>query len=127
MDRILQGTASTISVIVDQDGVPTNPSPDSALVTITRANGTVLVANAGTSDTGTGSFAYTLNPTQTATLDRLTAVWSVTVGGVAQTLTTRVEVVGGFVFSLADFKARPDVASGTYTTQQLANARTLAE
>lgn len=100
MDRIQQGIASTITVTLYRDGTAENPSPDSATVRIARADGTELVAETAAIDDGTGVFAYTLSPTQTATLDTLTAAWTVEFDGVAQTVSTTVEIVGGFLVSL---------------------------
>jgi hypothetical protein len=100
VDRIQQGLASTIQVELYRAGALENPSPDSATVTITASDGTVLVSSATADDEGTGVFAYTLSPAQTATLDTLTAAWTVEFDGVAQTVQTTVEIVGGFIVSL---------------------------
>jgi hypothetical protein len=86
VDRIQQNIASTITVTLYRDGTAENPSPDSATVRIVRADGTELVAETAAIDDGTGVFAYTLSPTQTATLDTLTAAWTVEFDGVAQTV-----------------------------------------
>ncbi len=131
MDRFLQGTPATITATIAVGGTSTDPSPDTATVTVTRDDGTVLVATAGATNTGTGTFSYTLTPAQTALLDRLTAAWTVTLGGQSTTFTTRHEIVGGFLFSLADLKA---VSMGGATTigakfsnDQLLEIRTTVE
>jgi hypothetical protein len=128
MDRYLQSTAATLSVTFSVDGTGTNPSPDSATVTVTRADGTAVVTNAAATDAGTGVFTYTLTPAQTAQLDQLTVAWTATLNGVAQTLTTRAEIVGGFLFSIADARAvKPLENTTTFTTAKIVAARTLAE
>jgi hypothetical protein len=45
MDRILQGTPAPISVTFASAGTPVDPTPASVSVTITRADGTVLVGH----------------------------------------------------------------------------------
>jgi hypothetical protein len=105
MDRILKGTGATIEVALTVDGTASNPTPDSATVTVTNAAGTVLVADAAATDTGTGEFSYNLTPTETVDLDLLTAVWTYERDGNVETATTRHEIVGGFLFSEAEFRA----------------------
>lgn len=127
MDRYLVNTSATLTATFYTGRTATDPSPDTATVTITRGDGTALVTNASANNADTGVFSYTISASLNTQLDSLTAVWSATIGGQAQTIKTKAEIVGGFVFGLAQFAARPDVASGTYTDQQLADARTLAE
>lgn len=88
-------------------------------VTITRANGTVFATSAATSNSGTGRYVYTMVPQ--SDLELFTLVWSGTFGGVAQSITTQVEIVGGYIISLADLKAESGLS--TRTDAQLAEAR----
>lgn len=128
MDRILQGTQASIGVQFAVDGTNTDPSPDTATVTITRADGTALLTAQDATQTGVGSFGYTLTPTDTALLDTLTAAWTATINGAAQTVRTQVEIVGGFLCSLADLRALDPLQNTTeYTTARLLRARTQAE
>jgi hypothetical protein len=62
VDSVEQNTTPTVSFTYAQDGVAVNPSPDSATVTVTRADGTALHTNAATTDGGTGIFRYTSRP-----------------------------------------------------------------
>jgi hypothetical protein len=95
--------------------------PGAVTVGITRADGTTLVA-AGTATSGSGTAPRTFNLTTTHTtlLDRLMAPWTSTTKG---TQVSYVEVVGGFLCSLADLK--PLFPSAT--AAELADIRTDAE
>lgn len=125
MDRILQSTASTIQVTFNVDGVPTT-SATAVTVTITRDDGTAMVTNAATTaGAGTGVYQYTLTAAQTAQLDVLTAAWSGTITGNAQTLKTTVEIVGGFMFTID--QARTAMGDATLSAAKIAEARTYAE
>lgn len=124
MQRILKDTQATLSVTFSVDGTATNPAPDSATVTITRADGTVLVSSQAATDTGVGSFAYTLSAGQNNLLDVLTARWTSNLG----TITTIAEVVGGFLFSISEARAvKPLNDTAKYSTQQIIDTRTLVE
>lgn len=127
MDRALQGAPYTSRITFYTGSTGTDPSPDSAKIEVIRADGTVLVAaNTSTvNDTasGAGVFAYTFTPTQLVNLDILELRWTATVSGQVTTLKTFVEVVGGFLCSLADLK----VVFPTKTDAELASVRTATE
>jgi hypothetical protein len=67
-------------------------------VTVTRADGTVLVASTGATGAGTGIYTLALTKAQTEDLDLLTATWSA--AGVVLA-TTHHEIVGGVYFTVA--------------------------
>lgn len=100
--RVLVGTGSNLEVEVYADGVLTD-STSTVTVTITRADGTILASGAATTHPSTGIYRYVLLP-QTE-LDQLTLVWAVTIGGIAQTLTTYAEIVGDELFTIAQARA----------------------
>jgi hypothetical protein len=129
MERILRGTAATISVTFYLDGTATDPSPDSATVEVLRSDGTQLVAATSATNAGVGKFTFQLTPTHSALLDVLTARWTATIGGQAQTLETEVEIAGGFYFSIAELRAKyPDVADPTeFPAAAIAEERATAE
>ena len=106
-ELILKNTSSTLEITFsagDASGAVT--------VTITRADGTALVTGAATTnETEPGRYTYLMAP-QTE-LDSLTAVWTGTWGGVAQSVATYAEVVGGHIFTLADLRAFGDQAITT--------------
>jgi hypothetical protein len=107
VDSVEQNTTPTVSFTYAQDGVAVNPSPDSATVTVTRADGTALHTNAATTDGGTGIFRYDLSASDTSLLDTLTLEWHIG----TQTFTTTVQVQGGFYFTIAEAKALTELAS----------------
>jgi hypothetical protein len=126
VDRVLKSSSPTISAtFADLSEQPVDPSPATATVTITRADGSAVVTGAPTTRTGTGVFTYTLSPSQTAQLDNLTASWTSALG----TITTAVEVVGGHACSLAEIRARSQALTNTtnYPDSKLIAARNLAE
>jgi hypothetical protein len=123
IDRILQGSNPTIKVTVTAGTTPVDPSPDTAVVQLTRADGTILLPDTAATEAGTGVFTYQLNGTQTALLDTLVARWKFTYGGLVQALYTYHEIVGGFLCPLS-------VLASLYpddTDEQLADKRTQIE
>jgi hypothetical protein len=130
MDRVLRGSAATIKFTFQVDGTATDPSPDTAKIGIVRDDGTEVVAP-GTSvvNDGTGVFSYTLDPGDTSQLDILKASWTLTYAGVQQTFDTYVEVVGGYLFSIADARKIQPFKSDTtnYTAADISAIRTMAE
>jgi hypothetical protein len=128
VDRYQRGVSATLTLAVQVNEVGTDPSPDQATVTITRADGTALVTDSLTVNGDSGGFQYVLTPAQTALLDLLTIDWTFTLGDQAQTLTTYAEIVGGFHFNLAEIRQSDPIDSQLqYSTDRLRRARTLAE
>jgi hypothetical protein len=128
LERILRGIETTVYATFGTDGTPTNPSPDSATVTITRDDGTVLVTDDPTADAGTGVFSYTFTTAQAASLDLFDVAWTATFNGSPQTIHTYVEVVGGFLFTEAEARAvKPLDDTNKYTDAEIIAGRTLAE
>lgn len=123
MDRVLQGTPATASVSWYSND--TMVDPGTVTVTITREDGTALVTGGSATGTGASLRLFSLNTTQTAALDLLRLDWtSATLG----TLTTYIEVVGGYLFTLADARAlRPLDNTTNYPAANVIAARTLAE
>jgi hypothetical protein len=107
--QILRGTGATISVTVTDSDVTLFGS---ATLVVTAYDGTVVVPSTAATGTG-GSYTYRLPATATANLDILTAAWTVIADGVAETVTTTVEVVGGYLFSIAEARV--------FDQKQLAN------
>lgn len=128
MQRIARGHSATLTHTFYVDGVATDPAPDSATVTITADDGTVLVAAQVATNTGTGTVSYTLTPTHTALLDVLTVQWTATFGTQSQVFTDYVEIVGGFLFSIAEARALAPLNSTTsYPVARIIDVRTVAE
>jgi hypothetical protein len=127
VERVLQGTPTTLQQQWYEDGSVTDPGV--VTIGITASDGTVMVAaGSATGGTGTNPRTFNITTTHTALLNRLTVRWTSSTKG---TLIGYVEVVGGFLFSLADFKALRTGGNTTlgsqYTTAQLLAARTYAE
>lgn len=92
-------------------------------VTITKADGTALTSGSAVHGTG-GVYTFDLAPQ--GELDIFTAVWSGVWGGVAESITTQVEIVGGVLFALADLRAFGDQALADtvkYPDENLRSAR----
>lgn len=127
MDRILINTSALLAVQFYVDETATDPSPDSATVTIVSADGTAIATDAVATNAGVGKFTYVL-PAQ-SDVHQLTATWTATFGGVPITVTTTAEIVGGYYCSLAEIRAAdPSLAStSTYPWDALDAARAEAE
>jgi hypothetical protein len=121
--RILVGTPATLTATF-YDGGETAVDPGTVTVTVTRADGTVVVTDAATTGSGAAARSYTL-PAQTR-LDHLTATWE---GGLAgRVVTTHHDVVGGFYAELAEIRVLDALSNTTrYPTEKLAAARVQAE
>lgn len=107
---------------IDAAGVPT--------VTLTRPDGTAGPASGAVTRVSLGTYTFTLAAASTAQVTIYTVTWSGNIGGQPQTITTQVEVVGEFLFTLAALRATK-VASGlpfadttTYPNQLLLDTRT---
>ena len=111
--RHVQGRSATLRKTLYVGSTATNPTPDSATVTITRADGTVVISDQAAADEGTGVFSVTLTPAQTALLDRLTVVWTATFAGFAQTFKDTVEIVGDTFFTIAEARQVPPLNNAT--------------
>jgi hypothetical protein len=127
--QILQRTGVKATVTFYAGGVATD-SATQVKVDVVRPDGTLLVTQANASDeAGDGVYGYQLAPQADPTMLRLD--WSGTIGGVAMTVSTWVEVLGGHLFGLAELRAFK-VADGTpfsttatplFTDDQLMDAR----
>jgi hypothetical protein len=124
MDRVKRQTAVTISNAWYVGGVIADPG--AVTIGITRDDGTVLVP-AGTATVGAGAAqrTFALTTAHTSVLDLLTATWTTSLLGVD---TSMVEIVGDFLFSIAQARALDPLGdTARYTTQMITDARTLAE
>lgn len=103
--RILRGTGARPRITFYSGGVASDLDSGVPTVTITRPDATTIasgtVSHVGA--VGTGTYEFTLAPLAECTL--LTITWSGPIGGVTESLTTFVEVVGAHLFTLAEAKA----------------------
>lgn len=100
-------------------------------VAVQRADGSEVLpaGSATTTPTGTiGRYERVLTPSQLAEVDVLTATWSVTVDGEAQTRTTTIEVIGSHYFELAELRAMAGLSdTARYPLAKLVEARQKAQ
>src|SRR5438105_2468884 len=110
MDRVARGGTATISASwYDANGALVDPGV--VTIQIDHEDGTNLVAaGATTSGTGVAPRTFALTTTHTASLDVLKATWTSPSQG---TQVTYAEVVGGFLFSVADARALKPLQDAT--------------
>jgi len=101
MDRVLRNTAATVSVTfyngstaVDADGVVT--------VVAKKSDGTTLLTTNATNDPALGVYTVVI-PAQ-ANLNIITLTWTGSFSGTSVSITSEVEIVGGFYFSIAELR-----------------------
>jgi hypothetical protein len=98
--QVLKNTGATL-----QETFSAGAADGTVTVTLTHADGTS--AGSGSAIHGTGG-VYTFALAPQAELDLLSVVWSGSWSGVAQSITSQVEIVGGLLFSVADARAFGD-------------------
>ena len=122
--RVLVNTPTTLTVVFEVDGVATDPSPATATVTITRDDGSLLLDEVAATRTAVGTFAISLTAVQNNQLDSLSVAWTSSLG----TLPAIVEIVGGFLFTIAQARALNPLSDVVrYPTQRIVDARTMVE
>jgi hypothetical protein len=82
---------------IDASGVPA--------VTITKPDGTAGPASGSVTRVSIGTYTFTLAATATAELTLYAITWTGNIGTQPQTITTYVEVVGAFLYTLAALRA----------------------
>lgn len=122
--RILRDHGAVLSVTFYDDETAVD-ADGSVSVTITNADGSVLVdAASATKETGsTGVYTYSLNPQ--ADLAHLTLAWTGSFSGSQRTVRTFAEVVGAHLFHLAELRASDSSLSSEtkYPTEELSKVR----
>ena len=102
-EHIVAATAATISFqVVDQHGDAAEPG-GAVTVDVVGSDGTAIATDAATTGTGTDPRQYALTRANTATVDQLTATWSL--GGVVLGETT-IDIIAKPLITKADFIAR---------------------
>lgn len=123
MQRILKNTSATLKRTFTIDGTAT-AADGNVTVTITNAAGTTVVAPTNSTAVGSGVYSYVLAPQSIPA--RLTATWTGSWSGVAQTVTDDVLIVGGHLFTETEARSFHDSAmtsSTTYPDAAIAEAR----
>lgn len=121
MERVIQGRSATLFYTFESNGDPVAPTGTPTFTVVNDAGITLLTGNMA--GAGTGPWTITLSPAETAQLDWLTVTRVATIGGQPQTYTDRVEVAGGFLFSIAEATS---VAPGA-TPNEVTRVRTRVE
>src|SRR4051812_10793606 len=119
-DQVEQFATETLTKTWTDPATGNVVDPGTVTIGITRADGSTVVAP-GTATAGAGAAARTYSLTATTLLDWLNVTWTSTVYGARRP--DRVEVVGGFLFTLAQARAVLPTAS----TAELRDARAYAE
>jgi hypothetical protein len=129
IQRVLQGRPARISAtFTDIYGAAADPAPDSATVTLVRDDGTVIFSDRAAANGAAGEFTTDLTPSDTADLDWLYAQWTAHAAGVDQTITTRVEVGGGVLFTLAEARRDEQLSDeAEFPTDAILRERVAAE
>lgn len=136
--QIVAGVASTLewtyldengeaAVPVDDDG--DGPHSGAVTVGVVRSDGTEVVADGTATSPDTtidGRYTYLLSATLNPSLDVLTVSWAIDGTVVA---TTRVEVIGGFLFTVAEARASYAGLDNTakYPTADIVKYRMITE
>lgn len=128
LDRILISTTTDITVTFYVGGVPTNLDGAVSVNAVNLAGTVVISGGVGIPTGSVGEYRYKLTPSAgTGTLDTLTVVWAGLLNGDPQTVTTRVEIVGGFVFTIAEARAMSGLgAQNNDSSYKISTARLVA-
>lgn len=126
--RVLRSTTATLrATFKDQEGEDAAPS-EPVTVVITDSAGDEVASGTATvtGDDVPGEVTYSLTAAQTAALDLLTAVWTDDDG---VTVTSSVEIVGGFYFTVAEARESDKIlkASEKYTDADIRRVRAEVE
>lgn len=125
MDYILKNTSATLSNTFYVDETPTDATGNVS-VTVYKEDGTELVASTTATHGVTGVYSTILAPQ--ANCDILNLKWTGTFGGAVQTVYTEVEVIGGFIASVAEIRAQDSLSDTTkYPLATIRQARAEAQ
>lgn len=123
--RVLRSAQVILSHTFYVDETPTSAT-GSVTYSIKRLDGTVVASGNASGPAPVGVYAVTVPPQ--ADLDTLTVDWTATIAGSPVTARDFVEVVGGYLFGLAEARAQPPVLSASkYPTAVLAQKRIAVE
>lgn len=108
--RILAGTRGELRLSVSQDGSPVDisDSPAPSVVLTNADTGATITPAADVAEEATGKLVQVLTASETATPQRIKAVWSCSLSeadDVAMTFTTYHEIVGDLLFTIAEARA----------------------
>ncbi|MET8908384.1 hypothetical protein [Micromonospora sp. NPDC004551] len=123
--RVLRASGATLTHTF-RVGETATDATGAVTVAVARLDGTPVQSGAATHPAGqTGVYTFALNPV--AQLDALTVTWSGTIAGAARAEQDLVEVVGGFLFEVADLRTEHQIDPTRYPTAVLEARRVIAE
>ncbi len=127
LQRVARKRSFTLYKTFQSDGVASEPT-GTPTVTITRDDGTSVSTGAVTDEPGVGAWSVTVAASSNPTLDVLAVDWAAVVAGESQEYLDIVEVVGGFLFTIAQARALAPLSDTVkYPTQAIVDARTMVE
>ncbi len=127
LTRVLTTTRTVLtrSYTVDEEPEATVTNPT---VEVRRLDGTLVQAASAPALVSGTVATFTFAPPASASVDMWTINWLGTIGGTAVSIRDYVENVGGFLFGLAEMRAKkPTLSADRYPVQDLAAARLEAE
>ena len=123
--RVLRASGATLTHTF-RVGETATDATGAVAVAVTRLDGTPVQSGTATHPAGqTGRYDFALGPV--GQLDALAVTWSGTVAGAARAEQDLVEVVGGYLFELADLRAEHKPDPTRYPTLVLEARRVVAE
>lgn len=119
--RILRTAQVVLSHVFYVDETPTDAT-GAVTYSVKRLDGTVVASGSASGPAPTGTYQVTV-PAQSQ-VDALTVDWTALVAGATLTARDNVEVVGGYIFGLAEARAMPPVLDTIkWPTAKLAQRR----
>lgn len=119
--RVLRTASVVLTHVFYVDETPTDAT-GTVTYAVKRLDGSAVSSGNATGPSPTGTYTFTV-PAQ-ASVDILTVDWAGTVAGSAITARDIVEIVGGYLFGLAEARAMPPVLDSIkYPTAKLAQKR----
>lgn len=103
IERVLRGTPATVTVTF-YGGEEPQDADGTVTVTIKRSDGSTYSTGPATHEGDIGSGQYSVTISAQTTLDQFELEWSGDFGGSTATLTSYVEIVGGFYFTVSELR-----------------------
>jgi hypothetical protein len=106
--QVKRNTGALVEVTFSGDETPLD-ADGAVTYAITKADGTSLTTGTATHVGSAGSGRYNLTLPPQADLNLLTATFTGTFGGIVQSQSVAIEIVGGFYVALSDIRAAANV------------------
>jgi hypothetical protein len=126
VEQLLQGAGGTLTIITyDAAGAPVDSGSGDGTADVLDSSGVTVLDDTAATHGSTGEYTITI-PTSFTTLDRYDVVWTLPNG---QTRRSEFELVGGFVFTIAELRAfDPDLADAArFPATAIVDAREVVE